>query len=513
MTSPSLVAVVSSAALAPDLGVAIVDAGARPQITLTPNQTVGLIMPTAWGPEGAWVRVGSWKELHETFFPFGIADHLSSYGPIAGMPFQDLYVYRVVGSGSAKASYTFVDDDTPTGENSLVVTAKYDGNVDIKATVSANADDGTKRDVRIYQTGPSGQVVYDKTYYAIQNANGSVNAIADVETSNDEPDLVTFAAASGAGEAAKAGSGTLTGGSDGTIAAANFSAALSIIGGLNTPVGIVVPVGVASGIRAAVNAAFTTWAGSASAFGCLAVLNGGQTTRANAIADAPTYRAQRVRYVNGNVTRVVTYSNRGVTLQTTQSVSPHAIFAFQRSVTDPRVPAAGGRLQGFSGVAVGLDGTFYGGMSGSDVNALRAAGVITYKLDTDTGALVPYDDVANYIDPSTGKVQFGEYVLTTDFYDRAHARFASQYIHTLADVNLSRRTLGPNLGAFHAAMTQFFDEQVATGYVSEFVTDPFGLNSDADLAVGRYTYGYTVRLTAHLRSVVLQRGYQFTAIS
>lgn len=196
--------------------------------------------------------------------------------------------------------------------------ARYNGYIGntIKASVSANGTDATKRDVRVYITANTGAITYDVTYYAVQNADGTVNSVSPVNTTTGAAEslvMVDITAASGANEAAAALAGqSLTSGAVDTYTAANFNAGVIKALESDSDIGIVVCVGVADSLAADLNELIQTAADASGSNGVifLAVERQGRT-KAEHLADALLCRAERVRYVGPHVTRTIAYNHRG----------------------------------------------------------------------------------------------------------------------------------------------------------------------------------------------------------
>lgn len=484
-----------------------------------------------WGPTGTVWDVTSEAAFLDRHYP--VAQFGSGSGTDANTAYSETFgllspgiskVYNVAGSSGAKASFTFVDDDG-TPENSLVITAAYNGVIGnlIRASVSANVTDSTKRDVRIYITADDGTIVYDVTYFAVQNANGTVNTVSPVNTTTLKPEslvMVTITAASGANEAAAVLAGqALTGGSVDTYTAANFNAGVIKALESDSDIGIVVCVGVADSLAAALNELIQTAAEASGSNGVIfTAVERASRTKAEHLADALLCRTERIRYIGPQVTRTTAYNHRGYSATYTATCSGRLIWAMMRTATEyHRATMQGGTPSGFAGAISGLEATWTGVFS--DFNDFAEAGVIGWIKD-DNGIYVPFDDVANYL--IDGVPAAGERLIHQDYYDGAFNAFLASFLGSgKVDVQLPSETLpgalGDHTGGVIAKMRDFLDAErgrgilqrqpdattgvLDDGYIVDGITD----NESADVGAGRWAVRWAARATPNARSIVVNR--------
>ena len=484
-----------------------------------------------WGPTGEVWDVTSEAAFLDRHYPVGYfgsgssTDADTAYAEVYGLLSPGISkVYNIAGSSGVKASFTFVDDDG-SPENSLVVRARYNGYIGntIRASVSANVADSTKRDVRVYITANTGAITYDVTYYAVQNANGTVNTVSPVNTTTGAAEslvMVDITAASGANEAAAVLAGqALTSGAVDTYTAADFNAGVIKALESDSDIGIVVCVGVADSLAAALNELIQTAADASGSHGVvfLAAERAGRT-KAEHLSDALLCRAERVRYVGPHVIRTITYNHRGFSLATTDTCSGRVVWAMMRTATEyHRATMQGGTPSGFAGSISSLEATWTGAFS--DFNDFAEAGVIGWIKD-DNGIYVPFDDVANYL--GDGIPAAGERIIHQDYYDSAFNGFLATFLGSgKVDVQLPSESLpgalGDHTGGVVAKMRGFLDAErgrgilqrqpdpttgvLDDGYIVDGITD----NESADVGAGRWATRWAARATPNARSIIVNR--------
>jgi hypothetical protein len=505
----SLVTTVTTEGLIPDVGVGVylLRAPGQPRVRGNAVLTVGLICAAPWGTPEEWVTLTRESELVSTFAPFGWSG--SAIAEALNLPWGPLKFWNVRGTSPVAATVT-LDDAGAT--DSLTITAKRTGSNGnrIKYAVSANATVSTSRDVRIYVEGPDGTIMWDETYLAVQVSNGDV-------TDPGDP-WVTMSKASGATDEAAVTTGTLSGGTEGTIAATDYRQALDAAGG-DAGIDIIVCLGVPDALVDGVRATMTTWAATSAAEAVsVAILPTPEATAvATAITEIASYRHRKLRAVYPRIRRTFTYSYRGYTLTQTATLDGAAILAciiqnatplkaaFQAAANEV-APAA---LAPILAMEAG-----YTGLTTSEQNLLMAAGINGWYKSRSFNVFLPFCGVTTFLDASGLPVRDHEeryYHYVTSALARAAEARAGQPL----DVDLANERLGPSSGVLIDAFTAFFQDELNTGRIiaglntngtssPAFQIDAFSEATSGNLAAGRHDIVVAYRQTPNTERIVLR---------
>lgn len=503
-----LVRQVTSEAQIPGTGIGIfVQRVSSPSVTRgRTRQTVGIICAAPWGDAETWYEPDSITDLIERYVPFGWS--ASALADALGLPWGRIKFWNARGSGAAAATVTL--DDASAGD-SLTIAAKKTGTNGnrIKYAVTANADTATSRDVRIYVEAPDGTIIYDETYLAVQVSNGDVTDPGD--------QFVTLSKASGATGPAAATSGTLSGGSEGTLAASDYVDAMNAALAADSGIDILVCVGVASGTVAALRTAIMTWAGSAGAESKIAILpTPVAEARATAITNIASFRARNLRACYPRVRRSFTYSHRGYSTSLTATVDGAATLACLLQLAGPTNAAFQSEAAriGSSALAsiLGLEAG-YDVITKDNHDSLMAAGIMSWYRSASYGRYLPYSGVTTFLVGGTPvrdhEERYFQYVA------EAIANTAEAFIGKPLDVNLSNNTLGPNTAALRTAVVAFLQDELNAGRViagknpdgsssPAYVFDAFGAATPTNLASGRWDVNVGYRQTPNAEMIVLR---------
>lgn len=472
------------------------------------NLVVGIICAFPWGDAETWVTPDDDTDLLESFIPFGWGGDDAE--DMFGLPWGPIRVWNVRGSGNAAATRTF--DDASTGD-SLTITARKTGSAGnrILITITANATTSSSRDVRVYVVDPSGGVMWDETYLAVQTSDGTV-------TDPGDP-WVTMSKASGASaQAAAISAAALSGGSEGTLAASDYRQAMDAAGP-DAGVDILVCVGLDTSLVTGVRATMATWAASsiAESVVCAILPTPAGESVSTAITNIASYRHRKLRALYPRIQRSYTYSYRGYSRTATATMDGAAVLACIIQRAGPTASAFMQSVLNISDDAVAsiLDlESGYGGISNGSQNSLMAAGINGWWKNRAAGRFVPLHGVTTYLDSSSRPARdlderFYHYV------SNAIAEALERISGLPLDVDLADRRLGPTTQAAITAITAFMEgllnqSLIVAGNNSNGTTspaytiDPFGMASSQNLGNNRWDIGLAYRQTPTAERVVLR---------
>ena len=489
MPARSLIRYVTAQSQITGNGIFIFEQPPTPRFTTATGVGVGIAIAAEWGPTTAWDFTNPTAAL-DRYWPLGPD---AAYWAIAGLPWlKPLRLIRVVGSGATAATKTFNDVDP---KASLIATAAYSGTAgnNIYITGTANGSDADARDIRVRVVNGT-QVMHDETYLAVQAANGAV-------TDPGDP-YVTFTADGSADDSCAVFAETaLTGGTSGTISAANVRTALDALGGVNVQTSVVAIAGFADGIADDVNEQMDQWAAAATGNGRVACLmTPSDDTAANAITAVADYRNERCRQDYPRLTRSLVYNYNGYAADGEQTTCASLVRACAYQYVDQHQAIC---LGGFPlPVSASVTGVADTGLDLDDLAALNAAGINTW-VQVENG-WAPYNDVSTYLVgglPVAGnRIRYADWVLD------AFARFQQQYLGLKLDLTLSPDTLGVNTGRQIAQMSSFLDDQQAQDIIQAgentdgtsspaYALDAFTLMTPTKLAAGRWDLQVSIRMT------------------
>lgn len=505
----SLVTTVATEGLIPDVGVGVylLRAPGQPRVRGNTVLTVGLVCAAPWGTPEEWVTLTRESEMVSTFAPFGWSG--SAIAEALNLPWGPLKFWNVRGSGSAAAAVTL--DDAASGD-SLTITARKTGTNGnrIKYAVTANATTSTSRDVRIYVEGPDGTIMWDETYLAVQVSNGDV-------TDPGDP-WVTMSKASGATDEAAVASGTLSGGTEGTIAATDYRQAMDAAGG-DAGIDILVCLGVPDALADGVRATMASWAATSAAEAVsVAILPTPEATSVTtAISEIASYRHRKLRACYPRVRRTFTYSYRGYTTTATATLDGAAILACIIQNATPlkaAFQAAANEVAEAALAPILAMEAGYTGLTTSEHNSLMAAGINGWYKSKSFNKFVPFCGVTTYLDSSGVPVRDHEeryYHYVTAALARAAEARAGQPL----DVDLANERLGPSSGALIDAFNAFFQGELTAGRITAslntngtaspaFQVDPYSEATSGNLGAGRHDVVVAYRQTPNTERVVLR---------
>lgn len=467
--------------------------------------TVGIIGAMPWGTAETWVEPDSMSDLIESFAPFGYAESLTD---ALGLPWGGLKLWNVRGTTPGAGQVTL--DDATTAD-SLTIIAKYDGadGNRIKYAVTANASVATSRDVRIYVEAPDGTIVHDETYLAVQVSSGAV-------TDPGDP-FVDMEAASGASAPAAAASGTLSGGSNGTIAAADYTAAITAALASDSGIDILVCVGVDTSLITSLRAAIYAMAADIHAAGKVCILpTPAAESRSTAITNIASYRHRALRACYPRVIRSFTYAHRGYSVASTATVDGAATLANIIQKVGPTAAAfqaaAANGAPGATQSIIGLE-SGYSTITRANADSLMAAGINPWWKSSAYGVYVPFCGVTTYLLSSVPVRDHEERYY--QYISSAIGRVAEAFIGNPLDVDLANRRLGSNTAALRASIVAFLQEETAAGRMvaginadgsssPAFLFDSFGSATPTNLANGRWDIVVAYRQTPNAELMVIR---------
>lgn len=222
---------------------------AEPALDANILGVVAIPFAHTWGPENTPVTLGSWSEFL-TKFTQGGTDTTSVNADRKAPAYTDGYIavkqafegenynerfgaaqviaYRLVPSGAAKATLTL----TATSGSALVLTAKYKGTYGnrLKVAVVTNAADSSQRDIVIYDNVTSAEV----ERYTTTGGNVVADFTVIRDAINKSSNWLTAALPGTVGtggfvSVAVSSAAALTGGTDGTVAQADYTAAMTAL--------------------------------------------------------------------------------------------------------------------------------------------------------------------------------------------------------------------------------------------------------------------------------------------
>jgi hypothetical protein len=457
---------------------------------------VGIVANFPTGPINTRVKPSTGPEFEKTFLGF---NPNSNPTDITSVPFGRLSAVRAAAAAAAVASYTFPDADD---DDSLVVTAKYAGGTYNQVTVTLTVADGVVSATVQMDGWPA------VTYPAVQAANGTV-------TDPGDP-WVTFSKASGAtANAAAAAATNLAGGSNGTIAASDFTAALAALSGPSGPAIVLVAGPVGSDILDGVNLALQTFAAANEDKAVILLTKSGQTP-AQAITYAGTYARDNVVYLWPQIERRVVGAGGASTI----TASGGTVFAALLQRLSPW------QSPGFFGEG------------NANVQFIRDCGVI--GMENETASASQRNDMVDggvtpwFLYPGVGVMLGGDVMSTSSAEERLSikgqrykqylesslSRYLEGFLSLPLDLTLGdAQRLGKYSGNAVKNMRSFLDNEEAQGRITKGVNvadpslttpayrlDPFALVTPEALAGGQWDIDVAVRDVPPLRVGVLHMG-------
>lgn len=479
------------------VGVFVLDQGSPRTTTRGARQYAAIVGVFGWGDAGAVYTPTDPAGALDAYWPFG-PDNGTAYAEVTGLNWGPRRYVNVRHSGAVAA--------TVTADSKLKATATKAGasGNNLRFDVIVNATTATSRDVIVYGI-VNGNETYRKRYYAIQTSDATV-------TDPGDP-WITFSKASGAIAPAAASTGNaLISGTNGSVDAADFTAALELLNADDT-IGTIALVGVPDAIVDAVDLAAKVWAATDGAIGKTVVLaTEPGIDAADAITAVADIRSQRVRKGWPCVRKFITYSYNGMTLSATQTVSPGTLLACSLQRNDPWVMVALTKMQPFNAAYIGLE-TAYANTTASALASLAAAGVTPLTLISGVG-VVAYNDVTTALG-TNGLPIDGARRRYTDFVISDLTTVSLPYLTEPLDVVLSPRSLGPSWGSFRGALVAIMEREREANHIiagtnddntasPAYAVDMFSGNTAPDLANGRGAAIVAFRITPNTKQIVLK---------
>lgn len=459
------------------VGIFILEVPAPGVVQAQAQNTVGFVGEFPWGPEALFEPSSADEMLHEMFGPCGQGH--PAYQSLYGKRFGRVVCSRVLGSDAAAASVTIDDADTA-GTASLVATARRKGAAGngIELVIAATADVATSRDATIRFTRANG-TVYERTYPAVQASDGTV-------TDPGDP-FVELAAHASAEEPAHAGTYQLgmtpdgaasasTAGTDGTIDAAAYTAALARLAGVGSPADIVCPVGSSSAISVGdVNGALHVFAGDEPDKMILLRTTPEETVSA-ALSDAASHRGPNVVKLYGRVKQRLPTAEGDLEVQLTDGAPFLASILAQ---TDAWVSPGSREATRHTRQVVGVEHTT---LSNEAYAILVEGGVSAWFMSTRNGAMIR-GAVSTTLDEPLNRIRAQRYKI---YVGKSLATFLEDYVDSPLDINLVTQVLGPNTTGQIGAIRDFLARERSAAHLVAFEIDPFSEMDLAKFAKGRW---------------------------
>lgn len=478
------------------VGVFVLDQGSPRTTTRGARQYAAIVGVFGWGDSGAVYTPTDPTGALDAYWPFG-PDSGNAYSEVAGLNWGPRRYVNVRHSGAVAA--------TVTADAKLKATATKAGasGNNLRFDVIVNADAATSRDVVVYGI-VNGNETYRKRYYAIQTSDGTV-------TDPGDP-WITFSKASGAtAPAAASTANALISGTNGSVVAADFTAALELLNADDT-IGTIALVGVPSAIIDAVDLAAKVWTATDGAIGktvCLA--SDTDVDAADAITAVASIRSQRLRKGWPCVRKFVTYSYNGMSLSATSTVSPGTLIACALQRTDPWVMVALTKMQPFNAAYIGTEAA-YANTTPSTLAALAAAGITPLTLISGIG-VVAYNDVTTALGTNGLPIE-GESRRYIDFVISDLTTVSLPFLTEPLDVVLTPRSLGPSWSSYRGALVAIMEREKEAGHIiagtnedgsasPPYLVDMFSGNTAPNMANGRGAAIVALRRTPNTRQIKL----------
>lgn len=479
------------------VGVFVLDQGSPRTTTRGARQYAAIVGVFGWGDDGAVYTPTDPTGALDSYWPFG-PDNGTAYAELAGLNWGPRRYVNVRNAGAVNATVT-----ADSKLKALARKAGASGN-NLRFDIIVNATTATSRDVVVYGT-VNGSETYRKRYYAIQTSDGTV-------TDPGDP-WIAFSKASGASAPAAASlANALTGGTNGTVTAADFTAALELLNADDT-IGTVALVGVPDSIVDSVDLAAKVWAATDGGIGKTVVLaTEPSVDAADAITAVASIRSQRLRKGWPCVQKFVTYSYNGLTMSGAMTVSPGTLIACSLQRTDPWVMVALTKMQPFNAAYIGTEAA-YSNTTASALASLAAAGITPMTMISGVG-VVAYNDVTTALG-TNGLPIDGARRRYTDFVISDLTTVALPFLTEPLDVVLSPRSLGPSWSTFRGSLVAIMEREREANHIiagtnednsasPAYLVDMFSGNTAPDLANGRGAAIVAFRLTPNTKQIVLK---------
>lgn len=204
---------ISSKSLARRHGAYAIARTASRLVKATGTGCVGIVEQFPWGPEGVYTFTDT-KSLVDTFAPAGM-NHLSAgYLALIGKAFPEARIVRVLASGAAAATYTMLVGATSVA----TVTAKYKGVAGNSITLTvATASDGDSNHFNLTATVTGASGTTTEIYPNLNFSGTGADSVVNLTNSK-----LLASITKGTSGRPTSGTYSMTGGSDGTVTAADY---------------------------------------------------------------------------------------------------------------------------------------------------------------------------------------------------------------------------------------------------------------------------------------------------
>lgn len=453
---------------------------------------VGLVGEFPWGPSTAYEPESSQDLINSMFGPCGLGH--AAFASVYGKKFGRVVCARVIGSDAVAASVT-IEDAATAGAASLKVTANHAGTAGNAISIVIATASG-KANATVSFTKADGST-YTATYVAVQAADGTV-------TDPGDP-YVTFSKATSATNDAFAGSYTLgqsvadpinasVSGTNGTINAAAYAAAIALLGGASSAVSVICPVEPSSAITDAdINGSlYTASASNIDKLYLLKTVNG--ETTANAIINADLYARDNVVKCWPRVNQRLPNSDGNLVVT---EVDGNAFLASILVNTDPWLSPGGTTGSPFTGEIVSLENET---ISNDAYANLTEGGVSAWFMSSRNGAIIR-GAVSTSLDTTVNRIRRRRY---TTFLAESISAFLEAYVDLPLDLDLAGRKVGPNTGAQLAAIRGFLSDEKNAAHIIAFSVDAFEAMTSAKFAAGRWDITVRVQDVPGAEQIVLR---------
>lgn len=441
--------------------------------------TVALVGEFPWGPTGRYEPT-SVADLRDTMFGPAGQGH-PAWVSLYGKRFGRVIVSRVEASDAAAATVT-VQDEEMVPADSLIATARCKSKAGdgITLVIDENADDPDVRDVTVSFVRADG-TTYSATYEAVQADDGAV-------TDPGDP-FVAFAADVGASKPCEPGTYQLAGGSDGTVSASDYAAALTAIGGVSSPAEIVVTVEPSSAVTDTdVNGALATHASENPQQIVILKTPAGESVSA-ALSDVAGYQGDNIVRLWPQVHQRAPQADGS--LAKTQ-VDGNTFAAAMMAGTDPWISPGTRQAAELAEQIVDLEDTTLG----SEAYASLLEGGISPWFMGRAGAMLRG---ATCTDGTRIRARrYATYV------QMSIAQLLEDYVDTPLDLDLAERAMGPNTSGQIGAIRQFLVDERTLGHLVAFEIDPFGAMTPAKFSAGRWDIEIRVQDVPGAEQIVIR---------
>jgi hypothetical protein len=434
------------------------------------QNVIGMVAELPWGPPSVVTKVTTPAEFWEAFYPaaFGADKAEATYRAILALLNKPIFTrggLKVVRVDATSAAAATKSDAAGTG--TVEITAKYKGETGntIKRQWTAATDgDGAKRNL-VITIGTS----YSATYENLSTTTVTAVADAYVTVTKSSPSAMPTA---GSAE-------LLTGGSDGTAVATDYTGSDSVQKGLRCFYGDSVQVDVLfvaecpSGLINAVNGALKAFATACEKGIAVLCTVDGQTS-ADALSYVASYTADRCVYTWPRVKTTNFFDEDAGEIEVDGNAFAAAAIANVDAWLSPGGAGGAEYLTGITGLE---DET----ASRTTLDGLSDGGIVPWFMSSAFGGAILYRAKTTATD---GTRVFSRRM--RDYLENAIATYAEHYVETQLDVDLGSRVYGPNTSGFISAVMQFLENEKISTHLKGYSVDGFSENTEAGLDGGRW---------------------------